>query len=243
MKPRYEPTSDMVLARCPDCGADRNWDQKGHTGTALGTTIINTHTTFNRTTYSRVLFHACRCTVCSRGGIAKLLDSGRAETAVLVSFIPNAPEELAVPPGVPADILKEFREAELDASYGAYRSACAMLRSVLEKTLTANGYVEVEILNKEGKEVLNKRGDAVSSTKLLHRIDAAANDKIITETRQQRAHENVRVLGNDVLHDEWREVKEGEFEEAHKYMQRILEDFYDLRPTVEARLKALKRIA
>jgi hypothetical protein len=53
----------------------------------------------------------------------------------------------------------------------------------------------------------------------------------------------VRVLGNDVLHDEWREVKEGEFEEAHKYMQRILEDFYDLRPTVEARLKALKRIA
>jgi hypothetical protein len=43
-------------------------------------------------------------------------------------------------------------------------------------------------------------------------------------------------LGNDVLHDDWREVLPGEYEDAHKYTQRILEDFYDDRPTVEARL-------
>jgi hypothetical protein len=71
---------------------------------------------------------------------------------------------------------------------------------------------------------------------LIDRIDAAAWDKVITETRQKRAHENIRVLGNDILHDDWREVGEEEFSDAHKYAQRILEDFYDDRPTVEARL-------
>jgi len=48
-------------------------------------------------------------------------------------------------------------------------------------------------------------------------------------------------LGNDVLHEDWREVTEDEYNDAHKYAQRILEDFYDHRPTVEAQLGALKR--
>lgn len=68
--------------------------------------------------------------------------------------------------------------------------------------------------------------------------DVAAKDRIITETRQKRAHENIRVLGNDILHDDWREVLQEEFAEAHKYAQRIREDFYDDRPTVETRLTA-----
>jgi hypothetical protein len=34
------------------------------------------------------------------------------------------------------------------------------------------------------------------------------------------------------LHDDWREVLQTEFEEAHKYTQRILEDLYDERSTV-----------
>jgi signal transduction histidine kinase len=33
-------------------------------------------------------------------------------------------------------------------------------------------------------------------------------------------------------------VKREEFDEAQKYSQRILEDFYDDRPTVEARLRS-----
>lgn len=129
--------------------------------------------------------------------------------------------------------MKEFREAENDAAHGAYRSASAMLRSVLEKTLKKNGYDEVDIKSGEGK--------SRKSNRLIDRIDAAAEDRVITETRQKRAHENIRVLGNDVLHDEWREVKEAEFEEAQKYTQRLLEDFYDDRPTVEDRLKAQGR--
>jgi hypothetical protein len=71
---------------------------------------------------------------------------------------------------------------------------------------------------------------------LADRIDQAAVDGTITAARSKRAHEDIRVLGNDVLHDEWREVTEDEFNKAHHYAQRILEDFYDDRPAVEALL-------
>ena len=88
---------------------------------------------------------------------------------------------------------------------------------------------------------MDNQGSPKQSNRLIDRIDAATWDRVITETRQKRAHENIRVLGNDVLHDDWREVSEDEFAEAHKYTQRILEDFYDDRTTVEARLKTQGR--
>jgi hypothetical protein len=99
----------------------------------------------------------------------------------------------------------------------------------------------VEIRDSDGSVELDKQQNPKRSNKLIHRIDAAAWDKVITETRQKRAHENIRVLGNDILHDEWREVTEDEFTDAHKYTQRLLEDFYDDRPTVETRLRAQGR--
>lgn len=74
------------------------------------------------------------------------------------------------------------------------------------------------------------------------RIDAAATDGIITGPRQKKAHADIRVLGNDVLHDEWRKVGPEEVELTHHYAQRVLEDFYDDRPTVEAILKQKGRI-
>jgi hypothetical protein len=76
-------------------------------------------------------------------------------------------------------------------------------RSALEKALKANGYMKGS---------------------LAARIDEAAGDGVITEARRKRAHEDVRVLGNDVLHDEWRSVTDDEVTAAH-YVQRILEDF------------------
>lgn len=45
-----------------------------------------------------------------------------------------------------------------------------------------------------------------------------------------------------MLHEEWREVTEDEFDQAHHYAQRILEDFYDDRPSVEALLIEKGRI-
>ena len=94
---------------------------------------------------------------------------------------------------------------------------------MLEKTLKVNGYI--------------KTNDPTLRD-LQRRIDAAAADGVITDARRKRAHDEIRSLGNDVLHDDWREIKDDEVEDSHRYMQRILEDFYDDRPTVEAVLIA-----
>lgn len=128
---------------------------------------------------------------------------------------------------MPHDIEAEFREAEQCASLGLNRAASALFRSVLEKILKANRYT--------------KSNDA-SLRDLQKRIDAAAEDGVITQARQRRAHDDIRSLGNDVLHDDWREVTNEEVENAHRYTQRILEDLYDDRRTVEAILIAKKRL-
>jgi len=230
---RYNWKEGTVLARCPDCEAITSFDAKGHSNTILGTVLIDVGHMFEGKYYTRILWQFFRCNSCSHGAVAKLHDNGGAQTAVLEEFLPQAIEKASLPSTVPEDIVKEFRESELDAAHGAFRSASAMLRSVLEKTLKKNGYDEVEIRD--------SKGNLKKSNKLIDRIDSAAEDKVITEARQRRAHESIRVLGNDILHDDWREVKKEEFEEAHKYSQRLLEDFYDDRPTVEARLAAQGR--
>ena len=242
MKPRYHRPENTVLARCPDCDAVTSFDTKGFSNTSMGISIVNQQHIYNGAGYSRILWHAFRCSVCGRGAIAKIHDNGNSQGAVLEDFIPHAVEKAALPAAVPDDIVKEFREAERDASHSDYRSATAMLRSVLDKTLKKNGYDEVEVRDNQGNIQLDNEGQPKKSNKLIYRIDAAASDSVITETRQKRAHENIRVLGNDILHDDWREVTEDEFNDAHKYAQRILEDFYDDRPTVEARLHAQGRI-
>jgi len=128
-----------------------------------------------------------------------------------------------LPTNLPNGVESEYREAELCASVGGWRAASALLRSVLEKTLKANGY-----------------GYLAGSLK--QRIDDAAKDGVIPPARRQRAHEDIRVLGNDILHDDWRAVNEDEYSAAHHYTQRILEDFDDHRAEVEAVLRAAKRI-
>jgi hypothetical protein len=143
--------------------------------------------------------------------------------AKLIKFYPTTIDVHSLPKDVPPDIRKEFGEAELCASVQAWRSASAMLRSVLEKTLKENGY--------------DNRSD-----NLQRRIDQAATDGIITEARAKRAHDNIRVPGNDILHDVWREVTQEEFDDAHLYSQRILEDFYDDRPTIVTLLIAKGRL-
>lgn len=140
---------------------------------------------------------------------------------VLDEFFPPAIDRLKLPDKVPGGVAAEFTEAEVCASVHAWRAASALLRSALEKTLAANGY---------------------DKGPLAGRIDEAAKDGVITAARQKRAHENVRVLGNDILHDEWREVTAEEYEDAHHYVQRILEDFYDHRGEVEGILKAAGRL-
>ena len=49
----------------------------------------------------------------------------------------------------------------------------------------------------------------------------------ITHARQTQAHEDIRALGDDVPHDDWRDVADDEVGDSHRYTQRILEDLYD----------------
>ena len=170
----------------------------------------------------RKIFTLMSCGGCGRGALATIEDrTGQYLGGRLIEFYPTAIERASLPAGIPDGLTAEFREAELCASVRAWRGASALLRSALEKTLIENGYT--------------KGG-------LKDRIDEAAEDGVITAARQKRAHDDVRVLSNDVLHDEWREVTEDEYAAAHLSAQRILEDFYDSRGEVEQILKQAGRL-
>ena len=140
-----------------------------------------------------------------------------------MDFYPEAKERFPLPAAVPKGIQNEFREAEKCVEHGYNRAGAALFRSVLDKTLRDNGY-------KTQRESLEKQ------------IDEAAVDGVITEARKKKAHDEIRVLGNDVLHDEWHAISPEDVEAAHHYAQRILEDFYDDRESVLKLLRNAKRV-
>ena len=203
-----------VRAICPGCGGALSTFHFQDNARNYGSVV--------QSGASRKLFVLMSCGGCGRGGLATVADwSGQYLTGRLIEFYPAAIEQALLPAGVPDGVTAEFREAELCASVGAWRGASTLLRSALEKTLVENGYAKGS---------------------LKDRIDEAARDGVITAARQKRAHDDVRVLGNDVLHDEWRVVAEDEYAAAHLYAQRILEDFYDSRSEVEQILKQAGRL-
>jgi len=215
MKPIFE--NGNVKAFCPDCEAITNFEYQT-SGHEFGSIIITKTHYYKTKRYYRIVYKLLRCAGCNRGGIAKvhIINKYIEVYSVLEDFFPFSIEKASVPNNVPESIKREFREAEVCASTKAFRAASAMLRSTLEKTLKHNGYTEGNLKEK---------------------IDSACKEEIITTARKQRAHGDVRVLGNDILHDEWRRVTVMEYEKAHHYAQRILEDFYDDRPSVKKLLK------
>jgi hypothetical protein len=209
-----------VSAYCPTCEAITSFDLKS-------AEPIEGRYDYKGNTYTRVLFVFSQCARCGTGGLAKVPDRGVLQTAVLEDFYPFSVDAAPLPSAVPIEIQAEFREAERCAAFGANRAASALFRSVLEKALKANGYT---------------RSNDPSLRDLQKRIDAAGNDGVITDARRKRAHEDIRSLGNDVLHDDWRQITDEEVESSHRYSQRILEDLYDDRTTVEALLVSKSRI-
>jgi hypothetical protein len=212
-----------VTSYCPQCGAISNFEHRhsvdtGETEFSGGSGGSTRH----------VRFGLHQCTGCRRGGLSKYSSAanGAWTGAHLKYFFPFQVLSLPLPKGVPVEIEKEFREAESCSSFGAKRAAAALFRSALEKTLKLNGYI------KQGNQLRD----------LQSKIDEAAKDGVITEARKKKAHDDIRTLGNDVLHDDWREVTKEEVDAAHHYTQRIIEDFYDNRPEVEIVLKAKGRI-
>jgi hypothetical protein len=219
MKPVF--VNGNVRADCPDCGAPTTFEYKAPGGGEFGTIAVDSSSEREGKRYSRIIYKFLRCAVCERPGTAKILANDQViKGSVLDWFWPTSTTPAQLPSNAPAGIIAEFREAEKCMSVEAWRAAAALLRSALEKVLKANGYQEKDLYKK---------------------IEAAGQDGVITSARRQRAQDLVRTLGNDVLHEEWREVTEQEVEDAHHYVGRVIEDFYDDRGTVETVLVAKSR--
>jgi hypothetical protein len=219
MTPEY--VNGNVRSNCPDCGgAVTTFEYKDHSH-EFGAVVVDKVHHYLEMKYTRAIYRLVKCAGCGRGGLAKIHCTERASNGVLEWFFPQTISAAKLPPAMPAGVVSEFREAEVCAGAGSWRGGSGLLRSTLEKLLKANGYVKGS---------------------LAARIDEAAADGVITEARRKRAHDEIRVLGNDVMHDEWRVVARDEFELSHHYVQRIAEDLYDDRGSVEAILRLKGRI-
>lgn len=214
-----------IRARCPGCqGALSTFEwRSAQSGPYGAITVPHEHSNWRTALLDYRLF---KCAGCGRGGLGVIAYPNQypGPYRSLYSFFPEVRDRLPLPKAVPSGITKEFREGEKCLDSGTIRAAAGMFRSVLDKTLRANGY-----------KVKN-------GTTLEQQIDMAANDGAITQARQRRAHEEIRVLGNDVLHDEWHEIALEDVEAARHYSQRVLEDFYDDRVTVLKLLREAGRV-
>lgn len=158
MKPIY--INSNVRSHCPDCdGAITTFESKKG-GSLYGNIIIKERHKFEDNEYDQVIYQLMRCAGCGRAGLAKIHYYSSLGSSELESFYPYSVDHLNLPDGVPGEINKEFREAELCASFGALRASSALFRSTLEKTLKANGY---------------------TSGSLKDKINQAAKDGVITE--------------------------------------------------------------
>jgi hypothetical protein len=215
-----------IRARCPGCnGALSSFEWRTATEQFGCITVRYDHRHWGNVLLDFRLF---RCAGCGRGGIGEIVYGGSTYPGSyhdLLSFYPEAKERLPLPEAVPQGIVREFREGERCLEAGCIRAAAGMFRSVLDKTLRANGYKV-------------KKG-----TTLEQEIDMVADDGVITQARKKRAHDEIRVLGNDVLHDDWHEIPEEDVELSRHYAQRILEDLYDDRESVLSLLRSSGRVA
>jgi len=210
-----------IRADCPDCGIPTTFEYKeGGSSSEFGSVIVNQRNQFEGRSFLRIIHKLYRCSVCSRPGVATVHFDNDFQGSMLESFWPTARPKMRLPDIIPNGVANEFREAESCMSVEAWRGAAALLRSTLEKVLHVNGFNESDLYKK---------------------IQAASEVGVITSARRQRAQDLVRVLGNDVLHQDWRIVTRQEVEASHHYVARIIEDLYDDRATVESILKASGR--
>ena len=135
MKPRILDYTYNVSAICPRCKSVTSFESKQTVG------LAQNHTTDGRN-FSRIMYVLSQCAGCGLGGFASISDAGNPYETYLNDFYPISIDSAQLPAGVPADIQEEFREAERCQAFSMNRAASALYRSVLEKTLKANGYTK-----------------------------------------------------------------------------------------------------
>lgn len=212
-----------VIAQCPSCNGSLTTFERVVHGKPLGDVVVEKMHQVDGVTYPRIIWTLMRCASCGHGGMAMIHANNDPKTGKLGAFYPHAVKTVKLPVGVPEEIKKEYREAEKCYSFEAYRASSALIRSVLEKTLKNNGYHSKD----KGLE---------------RKIELAGDEGIISAALSKKAHDKIKVLGDDVLHEDWRFVTAEEVEESLNYALRIIEAFYDDRETVVTILKAKKRI-
>lgn len=215
----------MILANCPRCRARTQFTYKWDSYNGNSYSCVERR---DRVDFYWETHKFFKCTGCGLGGVARLKSLSEPYTFpnggfTLIHFYPDATQGMSLPKDTPKGIREEFREAEACMSHGCYRAASGMFRSVLEKTLRANGY-------KPGRE------------SLYTMIENAANEKVITQARKRRAHDEIRSLGNDIFHEDWKPVDKESVDITRRYAQRVLEDFYDDRETVKTMLIEVGRM-
>jgi hypothetical protein len=218
-----------VIARCPGCdGGKSTFEWK--VGESEYGAITEKDKRDPHWHYVNWDYRLFRCAGCGRGGLGLVVyhntvgpNTYPGDMQKLKWFFPDAMARMKLPNETPEGIKKEFREAECCLEQNCLRAAAGLFRSVLEKVLRANGYA-----NEDGT--------------LKKRIDLAAKHGIITESRRRKAHHEVRVLGNNILHDKWHEIPAEDVFAARHYAQRVVEDFYDDRESVLKLLSEADRI-
>jgi hypothetical protein len=165
-----------------------------------------------------------RCAGCGSGALAVVRFTGKlwpGDTRQLLTFHSEAAERLPLPRDLPQVIVNEFREAEKCLDAGCLRAAMGLFRSVLVKVLRANGY------------------PVDRNLPLSHQMDTVAGDGIITKARHRKA---ARVLGHDIIDDEWHEPPRIDLEALRRFTQRILEDLYEDRAATVLMLRDAGRL-
>jgi hypothetical protein len=213
-----------IIARCGSSkcnGAKTGFDWKENAKQIGYTDVISKYDSYNRC-YKTVQSRIYKCASCGFGSVAQIAFSHKNKddfpgfNIEIIEFSNEAIEKLPIPKFTPNDIYNEFREAENCFEEKCNRAALALFRSVIEKVLNQHGY-----------DNKIKKGEKTLKPSLADKIDLAKQEGIISLALCKRAHEKIRVVGNDILHDEWREVLDQEVEETREYCQRVLEAFYD----------------
>lgn len=233
MDPNYQPrllSNTSVGALCPYCLARTSF--KIVAGNSNGApqlykaeaVAVNSTSNIRKNIAKSIAFMFLACEICGQGALAEVFSDANARPVKalgILNFYPAQGPVYSLPENLPDGIIKEFREAEVCAGAGAWRAGTAMLRSALEKTLKANGYTNMS----------------------LHRaIDKAHEESMITKARATQVHRDVRTLGNEVVHDDWKEVLSADFYVAWEFAGRLIEDFYGDRDSVLLSLIELGRL-
>lgn len=207
-----------IQACCPHCsGALTNFEWSAKEKSYGSVTVAGSPET--------TCYRLYRCVGCGSGAMAVVRYTGSTwpgDTRQIVAFHSETRERMKLPRDLPQALTNEFREAEKCLDAGCRRAALGVLRSLIVKTLRANGYYL-------GRDV-----------PLYRQVEAAADDGVITRVRRSKAR---RLLGTDVTDDEWHEPPYADVEALRRYAQQLLEDLYDDRPAVALLLREAGRIA